>query len=85
VLGGGATVVIVSDGCDRGDPALLAVEMARLRRSCRRVVWLNPLLGDPAYAPRVRGMAAALPFVDDFLPAHSLASVEAAWEALGDW
>ena len=85
VLGGGAAVVIVSDGCDRGDPALLAAELARLRRSCRRVAWLNPLLGDPAYAPRVRGMAAALPFVDDFLPAHSLASVEAAWEVIGDW
>jgi uncharacterized protein with von Willebrand factor type A (vWA) domain len=84
VLGGGATVVIVSDGCDRGDPALLAAQMARLRRSCRRLLWLNPLLGDPAYAPRVRGMAAALPYVDDFLPAHSLESVEAAWQVIGD-
>lgn len=86
VLRGGATVVIVSDGCDRGDPALLAAEAARLQRSCRRLVWLNPLLGDPGYAPVVRGMAAALPHVDDFLPAHSLESVEAAWGVVvGGW
>ncbi len=50
--------------------------MARLQRSCHRLVWLNPLLGSPAYEPLARGMRAALPFVDDFLPVHDLASLE---------
>jgi uncharacterized protein with von Willebrand factor type A (vWA) domain len=50
--------------------------MARLQRSCHRLIWLNPLLGSPAYEPLTRGMLAALPHVDDFLPAHNLASLE---------
>lgn len=73
----GAVALVISDGWDRGDPALLAAEIARLQRSCHRLVWLNPLLGSSGYEPLTRGMRAALPYVDDFLPAHNLASVEA--------
>ncbi|MGH2536549.1 MAG: vWA domain-containing protein [Candidatus Promineifilaceae bacterium] len=76
VLGRGAVVLLISDGWDRGDPALLAAEMARLQRSCQRLIWLNPLLGSAGYQPLTRGMQAALPFVDDFLPARNLASLE---------
>jgi hypothetical protein len=73
----GAIVVIMSDGWDRGDPTELAREMARLKRVSRRVVWVNPLRASPGYEPVARGMAAALPFVDDFVDGHSLASLEA--------
>lgn len=76
-LGRGAVVVILSDGWDRGDPAILAAEMARLRRSAHRLVWLNPLAADPAFAPLTRGMQAALPHTDRLLPGNSLASLEA--------
>ncbi len=76
VLGRGALVCIISDGWDRGDPALVAAEMAHLQRMSFRLIWLNPLLGSPGYQPLTRGMAAALPFVDDFLPVHNLASLE---------
>ncbi len=76
VPGSGAVVLLISDGWDRGDPELLRAEMARLQRSCHRLVWLNPLLGSPEYEPLARGMRTALPFVDDFLPVHDLASLE---------
>jgi hypothetical protein len=76
VLGGGAVVLVVSDGWDRGDTELLAVEMARLQRSSHRLIWLNPLLGCPDYEPLTRGIQTALPYVDDFLPVHNLASLE---------
>ena len=69
-------LMIVSDGWDRGDPEQLAQELARLRRNCRRLIWLNPLLGSPGYEPLTRGMQAALRHVDDFLPAHNLVSLE---------
>ena len=69
-------VMIVSDGWDRGDVALLAREMGRLRRSCYRLIWLNPLLGSPGYRPLTKGICAALPHVDHFLPVHNLASLE---------
>jgi hypothetical protein len=82
VLGQGATVLIVSDGWDRGDVALLDREMARLSRSCHRLIWLSPLLGDPEYEPLTRGIQAALKWVDDFLPVHNLASLEALAGAL---
>jgi uncharacterized protein with von Willebrand factor type A (vWA) domain len=82
VLGRGAVVVMISDGWDRGDPALTAREMARLQRTCYRLIWLNPLLGSPAYEPLTRGIQAALPYVDDFLPVHNLASLEALSEHL---
>jgi uncharacterized protein with von Willebrand factor type A (vWA) domain len=76
-LGGARTVVIVlSDGLDRGDPALLAAAVRRIRARVRRLVWLNPLLGDPRYQPVARGMAAALPFIDCFAPAHDIESLE---------
>ena len=69
-------VIIVSDGWDRGDPALVAAETARLRRNCHRLVWLNPLASAPGYQPLAAGMKAAYPYIDDFLPAGTLASLE---------
>src|SRR5215211_672615 len=84
VLRSGATVVMISDGWDRGEPALLASEMARLQRSCRRLIWLNPLLGAPGYQPLTQGIRAALPFVDAFLPIHNLQSMEALADLLSD-
>ena len=69
-------VVILSDGLDRGDTALLARAMRRIHDRAARVVWLNPLLDDPRYEPTARGMAAALPFVDCLAPAHDLESLE---------
>ncbi len=50
--------------------------MERLHRSCHRLIWLNPLLGSPRYEPLTRGIVAALPHIDDFLPVHNLASLE---------
>lgn len=76
VMRNGPVVIVVSDGWDRGDPALIGRELARVRRSCRRLIWLNPLLGSAQYEPLTRGMQAALGHVDDFLPAHNLVSVE---------
>jgi uncharacterized protein with von Willebrand factor type A (vWA) domain len=72
VTRGGPIVVIISDGWDRGDPELLRREMAKLHRSVHRIVWLNPLAGRPGFSPETRGMQAALPYVDDFLPAANL-------------
>jgi uncharacterized protein with von Willebrand factor type A (vWA) domain len=68
-------VIILSDGWDTGDPDVLATEMLRIKRRAARVIWLNPLLGNPSYEPLTRGMAAALPLVDHFAPAHNLASL----------
>ncbi len=76
VLGQGAVVAVLSDGWDRGDVELLERETARLRRSCDRLLWLNPLLGSPSYQPLTRGIRAVLPHVDDFLPVHNLESLE---------
>ena len=76
VLGRGAVVLIISDGWDRGDVELLEREMARLKRNCHRLIWLNPLLGAPDYEPLTRGIQAALPHIHDFLPVHNLASLE---------
>ena len=76
VLGHGAVVLLISDGWDRGDVDVLRSEIARLQRSCHRLIWLNPLLGSPEYEPLTRGMQAALPYIDDFLPVHNLASLE---------
>ena len=84
VLQGEAVVLIISDGWDRGDPELLARETSRLQRSCHRLIWLNPLLGSPAYQPLTQGMKAALPFVDDFLPVHNLNSLESLSKHLND-
>ena len=83
VLGRGAIVLIISDGWDRGDVDLLRREIARLQRSSFRLIWLNPLLGSPTYQPLTRGIQAALPYVDDFLPVHNLRSLEALAQLLG--
>lgn len=76
-------VIVISDGWDRGDPALVAAETARLRRNCHRLVWLNPLAGTPGYQPLAGGMRAAFPYIDDFLPAGTVASLERLGEILG--
>ncbi|MSY35185.1 MAG: VWA domain-containing protein, partial [Actinobacteria bacterium] len=72
----GAIVVILSDGWDRGDPEFLASEMARLSRVTHKIVWVNPLKATDGYAPLARGMAAALPFVDEFIEGHSLDALD---------
>jgi uncharacterized protein len=76
VLRRGPTVLLISDGWDLGDPELLKAEMARLKRSCFRLIWLNPLVGSPDYEPLTRGMRTALPYVDDFLSVRNMASLE---------
>ncbi len=76
-LRGRCALLIVSDGYDTGAPDLLAREMAQLRRRCRRIVWLNPMIGWRDYSPEAAGMKAALPYVDLFAPAHSIESLEA--------
>ncbi|MGH2511487.1 MAG: vWA domain-containing protein, partial [Candidatus Limnocylindrales bacterium] len=76
VLRSSAVVVVVSDGWDRGDPDLVATETARLQRSCHRLIWLNPLASAPGYQPLAAGMQAAYPYIDDFLPAGTVASLE---------
>jgi hypothetical protein len=75
VLHGDPVVILISDGWDRGDPPVLRQQIARLQRSCHRLVWLNPLIGTADYAPLTRGLQAALPFVDDFLPARTLTNL----------
>jgi uncharacterized protein with von Willebrand factor type A (vWA) domain len=83
VLRRGAIVLIISDGWERGDVASLKREMRYLQHRCHRLIWLNPLLGKSTYQPLVEGMAAALPFVDDFLPIHNLQSLSVLAEHLG--
>ena len=72
----GAIVVILSDGWDRGEPATMAEQMARLSRVAFRVVWVNPLKASEGYAPLAQGMAAALPYIDEFVEGHSIESLE---------
>jgi uncharacterized protein len=72
----GAVVVLCSDGWERGDPAALAGQVARLSRLAYRLVWVNPHRGKPGYEPLAGGMAAALPYLDDFVAGHSLAALE---------
>lgn len=72
----GAVVVVLSDGWDRGEPDELAREMQRLKRLARRIVWVNPLKASVDYAPLARGMAAALPYVDDFVEGHSVNALD---------
>lgn len=79
----GAVVLLVSDGWEQGDPALLAREMATLQRSCHRLIWLDPLASRPGFEPATVGLRAALPYVDDFLPCASVASLEQMAERLG--
>ncbi len=70
------TIIILSDGLDRGDVAMLEEALARMRRRARRILWLNPLMGDDRYRPEARGMKAALPYLDVLVPAHNLAALE---------
>jgi uncharacterized protein with von Willebrand factor type A (vWA) domain len=79
----GAVVVILSDGCERGETQLVARQMERLARQAFAVVWVNPLKGHPEYQPQAGGMRAALPYVDRFLPGHDVASLEALGRVLG--
>lgn len=81
-LARGAVVVILSDGWDRGDPAVLGEQVQRLQRVAHRLVWVNPLKASPGFAPLARGMAAALPHVDELVEGHSLASLEALAEVI---
>ncbi|MGI9586357.1 MAG: vWA domain-containing protein [Acidimicrobiia bacterium] len=76
VVAGGPVVLIISDGWDTGDPALLAAEMRRLRRSVHRIIWLNPLAGHEGYAPEARGMAAALPYLDELVAGGTARNLE---------
>jgi len=69
-------LIILSDGWDTGDPAVLGSALSNLRRRVGRIIWLNPLLGSPSYEPLTRGMQAALPHLHVFAPAHDLASLE---------
>jgi len=75
VLHQAPVVLLISDGWDRGDPDVLREQVARLQRSCHRLIWLNPLIGTVNYAPLTRGLQAALPYVDDFLAARTLADL----------
>jgi uncharacterized protein len=77
VINSRTAVMIVSDGYDTGEPERLGEEMRRLRRRCRKIIWLNPLIGWRDYSPQARGMQAALPYVDLFAPAHNLESLAA--------
>jgi uncharacterized protein with von Willebrand factor type A (vWA) domain len=78
----GGTVVILSDGWERDDPALVGTELQRLRRLARRIVWVNPHKRHAAYEPLARGMAAALPYLDAFLSGHSLRTLDAVANAI---
>ncbi len=80
----GATVVILSDGWDRGEPSVMEEQMGRLHRVAHQVVWVNPLKASPGYAPVARGMAAALPHVDRFVEGHSLDSLRSLATVLAD-
>jgi uncharacterized protein with von Willebrand factor type A (vWA) domain len=80
----GAVAVVCSDGLERGEPDLLRDQMARLRRLVHKIVWVNPLKGSPHYEPLARGMAAALPSIDEFLPGHNLESLEELSRVLAD-
>ncbi len=82
VLAQGAVVLLITDGLDRGEPGAIATEMARLRRSARRVVWLNPLLRYDGFRPEARGIREMLPHVDELRPAHNVASLESLAAAL---
>ena len=79
----GAVVVVFSDGWERGDAAELGEQMERLHRLAHRVVWVNPHRGKEGYEPVQRGIAAALPFCDDFVAGHSLRAFAEVLEVVG--
>jgi uncharacterized protein with von Willebrand factor type A (vWA) domain len=83
-LARGSVIVIVSDGWERADPALLGEQMARLRRLAHRVIWVNPRKAAPGFAPLAGGMAAALPHVDAFIEGHSAQAVQGLLDAIAD-
>ena len=83
VVAGDTSVLIFSDGLDRGATESLETALLAIRRRARRVIWLNPLMGDPRYRPEARGMKAALPHIDHLVPAHNLESLEALLPMLG--
>ena len=68
-------MLLITDGLDRDDPGRLAVEADRLHRSCKRLIWLNPLIGMDDYQPLTRGITTAMPFIDVFVSAHNLDSL----------
>ena len=82
VLGQGAIVLLISDGLEREADSRLAFEMDRLHRSCRRLIWLNPLLRYGGFEPRAQGIKMMLPHVDEFRPVHNLSSIEGLIKAL---
>ncbi|MEF3046651.1 vWA domain-containing protein [Pseudotabrizicola sp. L79] len=84
VLGQGAVVLLITDGLDRDDTGLLAAEAERLHLSCRRLIWLNPLLRWEGFAPKARGVRALLPHCDAFRASHSIASLQALGQAISD-
>ena len=75
MLGQGAVVLLITDGLERDGAETLSAEMERLHKSCRRLIWLNPLLRYEGYQPKSRGAKAILPHVDDFRPIHNLDSL----------
>ena len=84
-LNRGATVIICSDGLERGEPDRLAWAMRRLSHQAHRVIWVNPLAGDPKFQPLARGLVAALPFVDELIAGHSIEGLEDLARALEGW
>ena len=83
LLGSRSIVMILSDGYDTGKPQLLAEQLSRIKKRCRRLIWLNPLLGQQNYQPITQSMQAAMPYIDNFLPAHNLHSLAALESQLG--
>ena len=81
----GAVVVICSDGLERGEPDRLAWAMQRLSRQAHRVIWVNPLAGDPNFQPLARGLVAALPYVDDLIAGHNIKGLEDLARAFAGW
>ena len=77
-------VLLITDGLEHGDTASLSFEMERLHKSCRRLLWLNPLLRYAGFEPRAAGIRAMLPHVDRFMPAHNLDTLEQLAEVLAD-
>jgi uncharacterized protein with von Willebrand factor type A (vWA) domain len=82
VLGQGAIVLLISDGLEREADARLAFEMDRLHRSCRRLIWLNPLLRFDGFEPKAQGIKTMLPHVDEFRTVHNLTSIRSLIAAL---